>query len=168
MQREISSGTTQDGTDYSRISKCLWQLNIFCWEVVRREQAEQHFIPPQLNMLVILAVSLFSISDICLIFGFLSDWKRILENVSNLRTKRWPILIISFFYCWQSSLELTIPVFIQARTCIYYTLLYKTDDHFHYHYAVLVYFYVIKASISFHLRIYRETIAGDTVRAISQ
>lgn len=29
LQIEISSGTTQDGTDYSRISERLWQLNIF-------------------------------------------------------------------------------------------------------------------------------------------
>lgn len=59
LQIEISSGTTQDGTDYSRISKCLQQLNIFCWEFAVHEQARQHFIPPQLNMLVILAASIF-------------------------------------------------------------------------------------------------------------
>lgn len=28
---EISGGTAQNGKDYSRISKCLWQLNIFCY-----------------------------------------------------------------------------------------------------------------------------------------
>lgn len=60
--------------------KCIY---IFM-EVVRLKQALQHFIPPQLNMLVILVVS-FSISDICLIFCFLLDRNRIPKNVYNLK-----------------------------------------------------------------------------------
>lgn len=62
VQIEISYGTAQNGKDYSRISKCLWQLNIFCYRVGRRDRPLQHFSPPQLNMLVILSAA-FSASS---------------------------------------------------------------------------------------------------------
>lgn len=59
---EISCETSQNGEDYSRISKCLWQLNIFSSGVVRRDGPLQPFSPPQLNMLVILPAA-FSASS---------------------------------------------------------------------------------------------------------
>lgn len=46
---------------------------------MRREQALQHFIPPQLNMLVILSVSLFFLSQISVSFSVSSFLPSLIE-----------------------------------------------------------------------------------------